>query len=99
MLPGVQKKRERERREKNNCSRFPSMFLILIFFFLISYSSFVYSLVAPSEKKKKLKRQRLRIMARAIGGRKLCISLGGTRLEGGRTGLSRFSRHVFRRLI
>lgn len=48
MLPGAQKKK----REKNSCSRFPSVFLILVFFFISYFFVFVYSLVAPSEKKK-----------------------------------------------
>lgn len=50
MLSGAQKK-------KNSCSRFPSVFLILIFFF-ISYFFFVfclYSLVAPSDKKEEIR--------------------------------------------
>lgn len=41
------------------------MFLILVFFFLISYSSFVYSLVAPS-KKKKIKKTTLGLYSSAI---------------------------------
>lgn len=47
MLPGAQKKRE-----KNNCSRFPSVFLILVFSLFLIFFVFVYSLVAPSEKRK-----------------------------------------------
>lgn len=47
MLPGAQKKWE-----KNSCSRFPSVFLILVFFFISYFFVFVYSLVAPSEKEK-----------------------------------------------
>jgi len=46
MLPGAQKKSE-----KNSCSRFPSVFLILVFSLFLIFFVFVYSLVAPSEKK------------------------------------------------
>lgn len=53
MLPGVQKKRGREREEKRIIVRvFLPYVFHLDFFFFISYSSLVYSLVAPSEKKK-----------------------------------------------
>lgn len=43
--------RRTKKSEKNSCSRFPSVFLILVFSLFLIFFVFVYSLVAPSEKK------------------------------------------------
>lgn len=59
----------KKKEEKNSCSRFPSVFLILVFsLFLIFFCLCLYSLVAPSDKKEEIRIQ-LRQDARAIGGR------------------------------